>query len=100
MYEPSEEVSEYNGHQLLKCGGCITVSHLHYSALKGDKYCRECCFSDILWSYVHLLISLCHIQLGSEISSHYIMMYCVLIWERSYVFPHILILLSQTEHGS
>ena len=91
---------KYSSHQLLKCGGCIGISHLHYSALKSAKYCRECCFSDILWSYVHLLISLCHIQLGSEFSSGYIMTYYVLIWERCYVFPHILVLLLQIEHGS
>ena len=100
MYEPSEKVSEYSGHQLLKCGGCIAVPHLYYLALKGAKYSRECCFSDILWSYVCLLISLCHIQLGSEISSHYIMTYCILIWERCHVFPCILILLSQIKYGS
>ena len=100
MYKPSKEVLEYSSHQLLKCGGCIVISHLHYSALKSAEYCRECCFSDILWSYARLLISLCHIQLGSEFSLHYIMMYCILIWERHYVFPHILILLSQIEHGS
>ena len=100
MYEPSKKVLEYSSHQLLKCGGCIAVSHLHYSALKGAKYCRERCFSNILWPYVHLLISLCHIQLGSEISLHYIMMYCILIWERCHIFPCILILLSQIEHGS
>ena len=100
MYKPSKEVLEYSSHQLLKCGGCIVISHLHYSALKSAEYCRECHFSDILWSYARLLISLCHIQLGSEFSLHYIMMYCILIWERHYVFPHILILLSQIEHGS
>ena len=100
MYKPSEKISEYSSPQLLKCGGCIAVSHLHYSALKGAKYCRECRFSGILWSYVRLLINLCHIQLGSETSSRYIMTYCVLIWERCHIFPCILILLSQIEHGS
>ena len=100
MYKPSEEVLEYSSHQPLKCGGCIAIPHLHYSALKSAECCRECHFSDILWSYAHLLIRLCHIQLGSEFSSCYIMMYCVLIWERCYVFPRILVLLSQIEHSS
>ena len=58
MYKPSEEVLEYSGHQPLKCGGCIAIPLLHYSALKHAEYCRECCFSNILWSYVCLLISL------------------------------------------
>ena len=100
MYKSSEKFSEYSGHQLLKCGGCIAIFHLHYSALKSAEYCRECCFSNILWSHVHLLISLCHIQLGSEFSSCYIMTYCILIWERHYIFPRILILLLQIKHGS
>ena len=99
MYKPSEKVSEYSSHQLLKCEGCIAVSHLHYSTLKGAKYCRECHLSDIFWSYVQLLISLCHIQLGSETSSCYIMTYCILTWERCHVLPCILILLLQIEHG-
>ena len=100
MHKSSKKVSEYSGHQPLKCGGCIAISHLHYSALKGAEYCRECCLSGILWSYVCLLISLCHIQLGSEINSCYIMTYCVLIWERCHVFPCILILLLQIKYGS
>ena len=100
MYKPSEKVLEYTGHQLLKCRGCIAISHLHYLVLKSAEYCREHCFFDILWPYVCLLISLCHIQLGSELSSHYIMTYCILIWERHYVFPCILVLLLQIEHGS
>ena len=77
---------ECSGHQPLKCGGCIAISHLHYLALKSAKFCRECRFSNILWSYACLLISFCHIQFGSECSSHYIMTYCVLIWERHYSF--------------
>ena len=72
MYKPSKKFSKYSSHQPLECGGCIAVSHLHYSALKGAEYCRECCLTDILWSYVCLLISFCHIQFGSEPSSHYI----------------------------
>ena len=80
--------------------GCIAVSHLHYSSLKHAKYCRECRFPDILWSYARLLISFYHIQFGAECSSRYIMMYCVLIWEGCYILPRILILLSQIEHGS
>ena len=100
MYKSSEKFLKYGGHQLLECGRCIAISHLHYSALKGAKYCRECHFTDILWSYVHLLISLSHIQFGSELSSHYIMMYCILIWERCYIFPCILILLLQIEYSS
>ena len=66
---------------------------------EGAKYYRESRFTDILWSYAHSLISLSHIQFGSEFSSHYIMMYCVLIWERCYIFPCILILLSQVKYG-
>ena len=89
-----------SSHQLLKCGGCIAVSHLHYSALKSAKYCRECHFSNILWPYACLLISLCHIQLGSERSSRYIMTYCILIWERCHIFLCIFILLLQIEHSS
>ena len=100
MYEPSEKILEYSSHQPLECGRCIAISHLHYLALKSAEYSRECCLSDILWSYAHLLINLCHSQLGSEISSCYIMMYCILIWERCHVFPCILVLLSQIEYGS
>ena len=100
VYKPSKKVLEYSSRQPLKCRTCIAISHLHYSALKSAKYCRECHFSNILWPYAHLLISLCHIQLGSELSSRYIMMYCVLIWERRYIFPCILVLLLQIEHGS
>ena len=100
MYEPSKKALEYSGHQLLKCGGCIAVSHLHYSALKGVKYCRENHFSNILWPYACLFISLCHIQLGSELSLCYIMTYCILIWEKCHVFPCILILLLQIKHSS
>ena len=99
MYKPFEKFSEYSSHQLLKCGGCIAIPHLHYSALKSAKYCREGHLADILWSYVHLLISFSHIQFGSEFSSHYIMMYCILIWERCYIFPCILILLWQIEYS-
>ena len=100
MYESSKKVLEYSGHQLLKCGGCIAISHMHDLALKSAEYCRECHFSDILWSYAHLLISLCHIQFGSELCSCYIMTYCILIWEGCYIFPCIFILLSQIEYGS
>ena len=100
MYKPSKKFLEYRGHQLLKCGGCIGVSHLHYSALKGAEYCRECCLAEILWSYAHLLISFSHIQFGSEFSLCYIMMYHVLIWERCYIFPCILVLLLQIEYSS
>ena len=57
MYKHSEKFSEYSGHQPLECGGYIAVPHLHYSALKSAEYCRECHFTDILWPYVHLLIS-------------------------------------------
>ena len=64
------------------------------------EYCREHHSSDILQSYGHLLISLCHIQLGSKLSSCYIMMYCILIWERCHIFPCIFVLLSQIEHSS
>ena len=100
MYKPSEKFSEYSSDQPLECGGCISVPHLHYSALKSAKYCRECRLTDILWSYVHLLISFCHIQFGSEFSLCYIMTYHILIWERCYIFPCIFILLSQIEYGS
>ena len=82
MYKPSKKSLEYSSHQLLECGGCIAISHLHYLALKCAKYCRECHLADILWPYEHLLIGFCHIQFGSEISSCYIMTDCVLIWER------------------
>ena len=100
MHKSSKEISEYSSHQLLKCGGCIAIPHLHYLALKCAKYCRECHFPDILWSYAHLLISFCHIQFGSEFSLCYIMTYCILIWEGCHVLPHILVLLSQIEYGS
>ena len=76
MYKPSEKVLEYTGHQLLKRRGCIAISHLHYLVLKSAEYYREHCFFDILWPYVCLLISLCHIQLGAEVSLCYIMTYC------------------------
>ena len=82
---------ECSGHQPLKCGGRIAISHLHYLALESAKFCRECRFSNILWSYACLVISLCHIQLGSEFSLCYIMTYCVLIWERHYSF-HVFLL--------
>ena len=36
------------------------------------EYCRECCLTDILCSYARLLISFCHIQFESELSSRYI----------------------------
>ena len=62
--------------------------------------CRECCFTDILWSYACLLISFSDIQFGSEFSSRYIMTYCILIWERHYIFPCFLILLSQIKYSS
>ena len=39
------------------------------------------------------------LMLGSEVSSCYIM-YCVLIWERCYIFPCIFILLSQIKHSA
>ena len=100
MYESSKEISEYSSHQPLECGGCIAIPHLHYLALKHAEYCRECCFSDILWSYAHLLISFCHIQFGSECSLRYIMTYCILIWERCYIFPCIFVLLSQIKYSS
>ena len=100
MYEPSEKFSEYSSHQQLKCGGCIAISHLHYSALKCAKCCTEGCLTDILWSYAHLLISFSHIQFGSELSSCYIMTDCILIWERCNIFPCILILLSQVKHSA
>ena len=99
MYKPSEKFSEYSGHQLLESGGCIAVPHLHYLALKSAKYCRECCLTDILLPYACLLISFCHVQLGSEFSSCYTMMYHILIWERCYISPCILILLSQIGYG-
>ena len=73
---------------------------MHYLALKHAKYCRECHFSDILWSYACLFMSLCHIQFGSELCSCYIMTYCVLIWEWCYILPCILVLLSQIKYGS
>ena len=57
-------------------------------------------FSDILWSYARLFISLCHIQFGSELCLRYIMMYCILIWEGYYILPCILVLLLQIEYGS
>ena len=82
IYESSGKFLEYSSHQLLECGGCIAISHLHYLALKCAKYCRECCFADILWSYACLLISFSHIQFGSEPSSCYIMTDCILIRER------------------
>ena len=100
MYKSSEKFLDYGGHQPLECGRCIAISHLHYLALKGAKYCRECHFTDILWSYACLLISLSHIQFRSEFSSHYIMTYHILIWERCYIFPCVLILLLQIEYGS
>ena len=78
---------------------CIAVPHLHYLALKSAKYCRECHLTDILWPYAPLLISFCHIQLGSEFSLCYIMMYHILIWERCYIFPCIFVLLSQIGYG-
>ena len=93
VYKSSEEFSEYSSHQPLEFGGCIAISHLHYLALKCAEYCRECRFPNILWSYVHLLISHCHIQLGSEFSSRYIMTYCISIWKRCHIFPCILVLL-------
>ena len=100
MHKPSEEISEYSSHQLLKCGGCVAIPHLHYLALKHAKYCGECHLSNVLYSYACLLMSLCHIQLGSETSLRYIMTYCVLIWERCHVFPCILILLLQIAYGA
>ena len=99
MYKSSEKFSEYSSHQPLECGGCIAISHLHYSALKSAKYCRECCLADILWSFGHLLISFSHIQFGSGFSLHYIMMYCILIWEMCYIFPCILVLLLQIKYS-
>ena len=75
MYKPSEKFSECSSHQPLECGGCIAISHLHYLALKSAEYCREYHLADILWSYVQLFISFSHIQLGSELSLRYIMMY-------------------------
>ena len=65
------------------------IFFLHHLTLKGAKYSRECCFCNILWSYACLLISPCHIQLGSENSLCYIMTYCVLIWERCHLLPCI-----------
>ena len=100
MYESSKKVSEYSGHQLLKCGGCIAIPHLHYSALKGAKYCGECHLANSLCSYAHLLISFCHIQLGSEFGLCYIMTYCILIWEGCHIFPCVFVLLLQIEYGS
>ena len=100
MYKSSEKLLEYSSHQLLECGGCITVPHLHYLALKSAEYCRECCLTDILWSYARLLISFCHIQFESEFSLRYIMMYRVLIWERCYTFPCIFILLLQIKFSA
>ena len=100
MYSSSKKFSEYSSHQLLKCEGCISISHFHYSALECAEYCRECHLADILWSYACFLISFSHIQFGSEISSCYIMTNHILIRERCHIFPCILILLLQIRYGA
>ena len=100
MYKPSKKFSEYSSHQPLECGGCIAISHLHFLALKCAEYCRECHLANILWPYAHLFIGFCYIQFGPEISSHYIMMDCILIWEGCFIFLCVFILLSQIKHGA
>ena len=95
----SDVVSECGGHQLLECGWDITVSHLYYLALKSAEYHGEHGFAHILWFYAHLLISLCYFQLGPELSTCYVMSNGIFLRERCYIFPHVVILLSQIKHG-
>ena len=99
LHKLSDVVSECGSHQLLKCGWCITVSHLYCSALKSAEYCRECGFMHVLGLYVHFLISFCHVQFGPELSTHYIVSNSILLRERCYIFPCIVVLLSQIEHS-
>ena len=95
----SNVVSECGSHQPLECGWGITLSHLYYLALKSTEYCGECGFAHILGLYAHLLISFCHVQFGPELSMCYVVSNGILLQERCYIFPHIVILLSQIEHS-
>ena len=100
MDELSDVVLECGGHQPLECGWGITVSHLYYLALKIAEYCGEHGFVHILRIYAHLLISFCHVQFGPESSMHNVVPDGILLRERCYIFPFVVILLSQIEYGA
>ena len=95
----SNIVSECGDHQLLEHRWGITVSHLYYLALKCAKYCGECGFAHILGLYACFLMSLCHVQLGPELGTCNIVPNCILLRERCHIFPCVIVLLSQIEHG-
>ena len=100
MDEFSDVGSECGGHQLLECAWGITVPHLYYLALKSAEYSGECGFVHILGLYAHFLISLCQVQLRPESSMRYIMLNGILFRERCYIFPCVIILLSQIKHSA
>ena len=100
MDKLSNVVSECGSHQPLECGWGITVSHLYYSALKSAEYCGEHGFAHVLRLYAHLLISFCHVQLGPELSTCNVMPNGILLRERCYIFPCVIVLLSQIKHSA
>ena len=100
MDEFSDIVLECGGHQLLECGWGITVSHLYYSALKCAEYFGECGFAHVLRLYARLLISFSHVQFGPESSMHNVVPNGILLRERCYFFPCVIVLLSQIKHSA
>ena len=63
MGELTDAISKDCGHQLLKCRGCVAITHLHYLASECAKYCGKCHLMDVFQYDAYLFIHLGHIKL-------------------------------------
>ena len=80
MDESTDAISKDSGHQSLEHRGCIAISHLHYLALKGAEYHRECHLADILQSYVHLVGAHMLIYIYVQSQSKYISVFSLILF--------------------
>ena len=60
MDESTDAISKDCRHQLLKCRGCIAITHLHYLASGCAKYCSKCRLMDMFRYDAYLFIRFRH----------------------------------------
>ena len=89
MDESTDAISKDCGHQLLKCRGCVAITHLHYLASEHAKYCGKHRLMDVFWYNAYLFV---RIFVRTHICSYAYLFVCIFV--RTHICSYALDILS------
>jgi hypothetical protein len=91
MYEYSDMVSEYVGHELLESGQSITIPHEDGVACIGPIDHHKCHFLDVHRFNTNLFVCVCNVNLYLVFCMHNTVPDVILVWHRGNILYSVCI---------